>query len=75
MQALSYRPGGVTEWFNEHEKDVNHIQWPSHSPDLNPTEHAREILVSDGVLHHHRQTIKRGNNFGKTGVHPSSRDL
>uniref|UniRef100_A0A3B4TXD6 Uncharacterized protein n=1 Tax=Seriola dumerili TaxID=41447 RepID=A0A3B4TXD6_SERDU len=27
---------GVTEWFDEYENNVNHMLWPSESPDLNP---------------------------------------
>jgi hypothetical protein len=28
-----HRARVVTEWFDEHENDVNHMPWPSQSPD------------------------------------------
>lgn len=30
--------GGVSEWFDDYENDVNHMQWPLQLPDLNPIE-------------------------------------
>ncbi len=37
--APIHRAGGVTEWFDENENDVNHMLWSVQSPDLNPVEH------------------------------------
>jgi hypothetical protein len=36
----------VTEWFHEHENNVNHIPWLSQSPNLNPIEHQREYSTN-----------------------------
>ena len=35
-KAPIHRARVVTEWFDEHENNVNHMPWPSQSPDFNP---------------------------------------
>lgn len=34
--ASTQRTGGVTGWFDEKENNMNHMLWPSQSPDVNP---------------------------------------
>ena len=38
MPPFIDKGGGVTEWFDEYENNVNHVLWPSQSPELNPVE-------------------------------------
>jgi len=33
--APIHAAGLVTDWFNKHESEVEHLPWPSQSPDLN----------------------------------------
>ena len=42
--ATIHRARVVTEWFDEHENDVNHMPLSSQSTELNPSEHLWEIL-------------------------------
>lgn len=41
--ASIHRERVVSEWFDEHKNDVNHMPWLCQSPDINPTEHFWEI--------------------------------
>lgn len=43
MQMVPYKAQGVSEWFDEHENEMNHLL-KTLSPDLNPAEHLWEIL-------------------------------
>ncbi len=52
---------GATEWFDEYENDVNHVLWPSQSPDLSPTERLFGLTCWTAL------------STTKNGVHPSSR--
>ena len=65
----------VTEWFVEHENDVNHVPWPSQSPDLNPVE-LWEIL-EQGQSQRFPTTINKTTNYwishGIRVSHPSNR--
>ena len=42
--ATIHRALVVAQRFIENDTDVIHMSWASHSPDLNPTEHLRDIL-------------------------------
>ncbi len=56
--SIKHREQGVTEWFNEHEIDVNHLHiLISRSQ---PAEHlyGRFWNLLDSALHQHHQIIK-----------------
>ena len=70
-----HRARVVTEWFDEHENDVNHMLWPSQSPDGNPMEHLGYFgAVPETVF---STTINKTPNYGISGekmvLHPSNR--
>lgn len=54
-----HRAQGLTEWLDENKNDINRMLQFSHSPDLNPAKHLREIRERRVRPHHHQNISMR----------------